>query len=153
MLQSCPNLCDLTDSSPPGSSIPGILQARILEWVAISFSTVVGSKGICANKVCRRILTSNKQLYEYLCNFRYTGFCHEELAVVCFRILEGFPLHRQFRLLPEYSGGCSRQMENYVGTPFARRNTGQRIKNSLMVQWLRIHFPMQEMQAGSWLGN
>ena len=37
-LQSCPTLCDPIDSSPPGSSVPGILQARILEWVAISFS-------------------------------------------------------------------------------------------------------------------
>ena len=37
-LQSCLTLCDPTDGSPPGSSIPGILQARILEWVAISFS-------------------------------------------------------------------------------------------------------------------
>jgi len=37
-LQSCPTLCDPTDSSPPGSAIPGILQARTLEWVAISFS-------------------------------------------------------------------------------------------------------------------
>ena len=37
-LQSCPTLCDPTDSSPPGSSVPGILQSRTLEWVAISFS-------------------------------------------------------------------------------------------------------------------
>ena len=37
-LQSCPTLCDPTDGSPPGSPVPGILQARILEWVAISFS-------------------------------------------------------------------------------------------------------------------
>ena len=37
-LQSCPTLCDHTDSSPPGSPAPGILQARTLEWVAISFS-------------------------------------------------------------------------------------------------------------------
>ena len=35
-LQSCPTLCDPIDSSPPGSPIPGILQARTLEWVAIS---------------------------------------------------------------------------------------------------------------------
>ena len=34
-LQSCPALCDPIDGSPPGSSVPGILQARILEWVAI----------------------------------------------------------------------------------------------------------------------
>ena len=39
-LQSCPTLCDLIDGSPPGSPIPGILQARTLEWVAISFSNV-----------------------------------------------------------------------------------------------------------------
>ena len=37
-LQSCPTLCDPIDGSPPGSPFPGILQARILEWVAISFS-------------------------------------------------------------------------------------------------------------------
>ena len=37
-LQSCPTLCNPTDGSPPGSPIPGILQARTLEWVAISFS-------------------------------------------------------------------------------------------------------------------
>ena len=37
-LQSCPTLCDPIDGSPPGFAIPGILQARTLEWVAISFS-------------------------------------------------------------------------------------------------------------------
>ena len=38
LLQSCPILCDPIDGSPPGSPVPGILQARTLEWVAISFS-------------------------------------------------------------------------------------------------------------------
>ena len=38
LLQSCPTLCDPTDGSPPASPVPGILQPRILEWVAISFS-------------------------------------------------------------------------------------------------------------------
>ena len=37
-LQSCPTLCDPRDGSPPGSPVPGILQVRTLEWVAISFS-------------------------------------------------------------------------------------------------------------------
>ena len=37
-LQSCPTLCDPIDSSPPGSPVPGIFQARTLEWLAISFS-------------------------------------------------------------------------------------------------------------------
>ena len=38
-LQSCPTLCDPIDGSPPGSTVPGILQARTLEWVAIFFSS------------------------------------------------------------------------------------------------------------------
>ena len=38
LLQSCLTLCDPIDGSPPGSPVPGILQARALEWVAISFS-------------------------------------------------------------------------------------------------------------------
>ena len=39
-LQLCPTLCDPTDGNPPGSPVPGILQTRTLEWVAISFSIV-----------------------------------------------------------------------------------------------------------------
>ena len=39
LLQLCPTLCDPIDGSPPGSLVPGILQARTLEWVAISFSS------------------------------------------------------------------------------------------------------------------
>ena len=42
-LQSCPTLCNPTDNSPPGSAVPGILQARTLEWVAISFSTCIAA--------------------------------------------------------------------------------------------------------------
>ena len=38
LLQSCPTLCDPIDGSPPGFPVPGIFQARTLEWVAISFS-------------------------------------------------------------------------------------------------------------------
>ena len=38
LLQSCLTLCNLIDGSPPGSSVPGILQARVLDWVAIAFS-------------------------------------------------------------------------------------------------------------------
>ena len=44
-LQSCPTLCDPIDCSPPGSPVPGILQARALEWVAISFSNAWNWKG------------------------------------------------------------------------------------------------------------
>ena len=45
-LQSCPTLCDPIDGSPPGSSVPGILQARTLEWVAISFSNAASDAQI-----------------------------------------------------------------------------------------------------------
>ena len=43
-LQLCPTLCNPIDSSPPGSANPGILQARTLEWVAISFSSAMKVK-------------------------------------------------------------------------------------------------------------
>ena len=43
-LQSCPTLCNPIDGSPPGSPVPGILQARTLEWVAISFSNAYKEK-------------------------------------------------------------------------------------------------------------
>ena len=44
LLQSCPILCDPIDGSPPGSAVPGSLQARTLEWVAISFSMYESEK-------------------------------------------------------------------------------------------------------------
>ena len=43
-LQSCPTLCDPIDSSPPSSSVHGILQARVLEWGAIAFSRVTADQ-------------------------------------------------------------------------------------------------------------
>ena len=43
-LQSCPTLCDPIDGSPPGSPVPGIFQARALEWVAISLSNQESEK-------------------------------------------------------------------------------------------------------------
>ena len=47
-LQSCPTLCDPIDGSPPGSPVPGILQARTLEWVAVSFSNAwKWSRSVC----------------------------------------------------------------------------------------------------------
>ena len=44
LLQLCPTLCDPIDGSPPGSPVPGILQAKTLEWVAISFSPRIKKK-------------------------------------------------------------------------------------------------------------
>ena len=51
-LQLCPTLCDPIDGSPPGSSIPGILQARILEWVAISSPVMKVKSEIKVAQLC-----------------------------------------------------------------------------------------------------
>ena len=53
--QSCPTFCNPIDGSPPGSSVPGIFQARTLEWVAISFSTgdASGKESVGQFKRCR----------------------------------------------------------------------------------------------------
>ena len=58
LLQSCPTLCDPIDGSPLGSSVPGILQARILEWVAISFSNAWKWKVKVKSPSCARLLAT-----------------------------------------------------------------------------------------------
>ena len=57
-LQSCLTLCNPIDGSPPGSPIPGILQARILEWVAISFSNAWKWKGKVKSPCSARLLAT-----------------------------------------------------------------------------------------------
>ena len=54
-LQSCPTLCDPIDSSPPGFPIPGILQARVLEWGAMAFSETRGLGGCIAGKMTQNV--------------------------------------------------------------------------------------------------
>ena len=56
-LQSCPTLCDPRDGSPPGFPVPGILQARTLEWVAISFSNAWKWKVKSESEVTQSCLT------------------------------------------------------------------------------------------------
>ena len=58
-LQSCPTLCDPIDGSLPGSPVPGILQARILEWVAISFSNAWKWKVKGNSLSCVRLFTTH----------------------------------------------------------------------------------------------
>ena len=57
-LQSCPTLCNPIDGSPPGSPVPGILQARTLEWVAISFSSAWKWKVKVKSLSCVRLLVT-----------------------------------------------------------------------------------------------
>ena len=100
-LQSCPTLCDPTDGSPPGSPVPGIFQARTLEWVAISFSnawkwsrSVVSDSsqphrlqptrllhpwdfpGKSTGVGCHRLLCLNYTSPQKLPNRRDTGYIH-----------------------------------------------------------------------------
>ena len=79
-LQSCLTLCDPIDGSPPGSSIPGILQARILEWVAISFSNA------CS-------YNSNKDL---LCPIWATNIPHSCTPTLAVTLLSSFPYRAIF---------------------------------------------------------
>ena len=62
LLQSCPTLCDPVDRSPSGSSVPGILQVRILEWVAISFSKAVTRFEMAWLRLCGCLLKSTLNL-------------------------------------------------------------------------------------------
>ena len=60
-LQSCPALCDPTDGSPPGSPVPEILQARTLEWVAISFSNAYAESNFFKKMIQMNLPTKQKQ--------------------------------------------------------------------------------------------
>ena len=67
-LHSCPTLCDPMDCSPPGSSVPGICQARVLEWVAIAFSIVIG-----------QVITNNSgQLFFFAKRKKGVGFSYSQ---------------------------------------------------------------------------
>ena len=61
-LQSCPTLCDSIDGSPPGSPVPGILQARVLEWGAIAFSKIQATTAINLKvSITRKTIQREKQ--------------------------------------------------------------------------------------------
>ena len=75
-LQSCPTLWDPIDGSPPGSTVPGILQARTLEWVAISFSNARKWKAKVKLLSCVRLLAT--PWTEAHLALRSTGFSRQE---------------------------------------------------------------------------
>ena len=75
-LQSCPTLCDPIDGSPPGSAIPGILQARTQEWIAISFSNAWKWKvKVKSLSRVRLLATPRTAVYQAP---RSTGFSRQE---------------------------------------------------------------------------
>ena len=84
-LQSCPTLCDPIDGSPPGSPVPGILQARTLEWVAISFSNAWKWKWSCSvMSDCYR--PHGLQPTRLLCPWDFPG---KSTGVGCHCLLQG----------------------------------------------------------------
>ena len=87
-LQSCPTLCDPIDGSQPGSCIPGILQPRILEWVAISFSNAwkwnVKVKSLSRVRLLATPWTAAQQTPPSM------GFSRQEYGVGCHYLLQPF---------------------------------------------------------------
>ena len=86
--QPCPTLCDSTDCSSPGSSVHGILQARILEWVAISFSMLKDTQAKIS-KDLRKTLVS-----EINCCYNLRGHIHICLKAVLSSI--SYKVNRSF---------------------------------------------------------
>ena len=85
LLQSCPTLCDPRDGSPPGSPIPGILQVRTLEWVAISFSKCMKVKS--ESEVAQSCLTLSNPMDCSLPGSSAHGICQArvlEWAAIAF---------------------------------------------------------------------
>ena len=88
-LQSCPTLCNPIDGSPPGSTIPGILQARTLEWVAISFSNAwkwkVKVKSVMSDSLQPHGLQPANLLHPWEFPGKSTGVgCHSLLRLVLY---------------------------------------------------------------------
>ena len=88
-LQSCPTLCDPMDSSPPGSPVPGILQARTLEWVAISFSNA-GKWKVKVKLLSRFRLLATPWTAAYQAPPPSMGFSRQECWSGCHCLLHTF---------------------------------------------------------------
>ena len=116
LLQSCPTLCSPIDGSPPGSAVPGILQARTLEWVAISFSNAWRWKVKVKSLSCVRLLatpwTAAHQAPPSM------GFSRQEDWSGCHRLLPPWTAAPQ----APPSMGFSRQ-EHWSGVPSPSPNT------------------------------
>ena len=99
LTQSCPTLCDLMNSNPPGSSVHGILQARILEWVAISFSNIYSTSAYICNTSVYILLILKKKIINFL-------FSHDHrLPLLPLRLTESplFPLSSGLSSPPGFS--------------------------------------------------
>ena len=121
-LQSCPTLCDPIDGSPPGSAVPGILQARTLEWVAISFSNawkwkwkwthwVVSNSGTIKSEKqnlfilrCHHDFQAHLLLWESLLSTSLYVLCSIRLFVTLWTMASQAPLSMGFSRQKYWSG-------------------------------------------------
>ena len=134
-LQSCATLCDLIDSSPPGSSIPGILQARVLEWGAIAFS-VYG----CENWTIKSIECWRIDAFELWCwrrLLRVPGTARRSNQSTLKEIsleylLEGLML----KLKLQYLGHLIRKADSLEKTLMLRKIEGRRRRKQQSIWWL-----------------
>ena len=92
-LQSCPTLCDPIDGSPPGSPVPGILQARTLEWAAISFSDTCITESLCCTAKTMKTLLITILQYKIKSKKKNQGWVRDLsfLSMSLTDISKGFP--------------------------------------------------------------
>ena len=88
-LQSCPTLCDPIDGSPPGSSFPGILQARTLEWVAISFSNASQWKVKEVTQSCPTLSDPTTAAHQALLSVKFSRQGYKDTGAGCHFLLRG----------------------------------------------------------------
>ena len=128
-LQSCPTLCEPIDGSPPGSFVPGILQARTLEWVAISFSNAWNRKVKVKSLTCVRILaTPWTAAYQALPSM---GFSRQEYW-------SGVPLP------------SPKQMLNFVKSFFCINWSDHMILLNLLMWWITMICRYWKIFASLW---
>ena len=108
LLQSCPTLCHPIDSSPPGSPVPGILQARTLEWVAIAFSNAWKWK-VKVNSLSRVQLLATPWTAAYQAP-QSMGFSRQEYwsGCHCLLLVNGNCMHQTIDLRSELKHHSSR---------------------------------------------
>ena len=171
-LQSCPTLCDPRDGSPPGSAVPGILQARTLEWVAISFSNAWSEKWKWSHSVVSDFSWPHELQPTRL--LRPWDFPGKSTGVGCHHLLRELPHSPAIPLLDTYlekvkalsrknictpmftvgfPGGSvlknlpasAGDMEDQGSVPGCRRAPGEGNDNPLQCSWLG-----NPMDRGAW---
>ena len=122
-LQSCPTLWDPKDGSPPGSSVPGILQARTLEWVAISFSSAWKWKVKVKSLSYVRLFTTpwtaaTRLLHPWDFPGKSTGLgCHCLLCYECYQCGRTFSIKNPSDYTKELTQGRNLTNIKTVGKP------------------------------------